>query len=72
MKLRGSLLAFRKRRAFANSLEPSVEQIQLPPPGRALQWAVEWDLDLRQLVEDLKKESQEEVLERYFRNEDEI
>ena len=62
------LLAWRKRAAFAASLEPTVEHIQLPPPGRALMWAVQWDLDLRKLVDDLKSEGPE-VLERYFQNE---
>ena len=60
---------WRKGVEFSKTLVPTLEQqVALPPPGPVLMWAVEWDLDIRCMVDDLKNEGVEAV-ERYCQNE---
>eukprot|EP00913_Durusdinium_trenchii_P021470 g20178.t1 len=55
------------------TLVPTLEQkVALPPPGPVLMWAVQWDLDIRAMVDDLKSLDLNEgpsVVERYCQNE---
>ncbi|CAK9059086.1 unnamed protein product [Durusdinium trenchii] len=60
---------WRKGVEFSATLVPTLEQkVALPPPGPVLMWAVQWDLDIRAMVDDLKNEGPS-VVERYCQNE---
>ena len=68
-KISQPFFKWRQGVAFSATLEPTLEQLlPLPPPGPVLMWAVEWDLDIRAMVDDLKREGPL-VVERYCQNE---
>mmetsp|Transcript_339 Transcript_339/g.458 ORF Transcript_339/g.458 Transcript_339/m.458 type:complete len:185 (-) Transcript_339:6-560(-) len=68
-KLWRAFLYWRRKVAFSATLVPTLEQlVPLPPPGPVLMWAVQWDLDIRAMVDDLKKEGPL-VVDRYCQNE---
>jgi len=68
-KISQPFFKWRQGVAFSATLVPTLEQlIPLPPPGPVLMWAVEWDLDIRAMVDDLKREGPL-VVERYCQNE---
>jgi hypothetical protein len=53
----------------SKEVEPPLEWlVPLPPPSDALLWAVEWDLDVRAMINDLKSQGPE-IAERYYGNE---
>ena len=68
-KISQPFFKWRQGVAFSATLVPTLEQLlPLPPPGPVLMWAVEWDLDIRAMVDDLKREGPL-VVERYCQNE---
>jgi len=68
-KLWRAFLHWRRGVAFSATLVPTLEQlVPLPHPNPVLVWAVEWDLDIRTMVEDLKNEGPS-AAERYCQNE---
>lgn len=68
-KMWRAFLHWRKGVVFSSTLVPTLDQlVPLPHPNPVLLWAVEWDSDIRTMVEDLKNEGPSAV-ERYCQNE---